>query len=62
MPIRSLAKKKVTELNKQRDNKENEYNILLKKTPKQLWIADLDEFLKEYKKINKANANDVKSI
>ena len=62
MPIRSLTKKKVTELNKQRDNKENEYNILLKKTPKQLWIADLDEFLKEYKKINKAHTNDVKSI
>ena len=42
--------------------KEKEYNILLKKTPKQLWIADLDEFLKEYKKINKANNKDVKSI
>ena len=50
MPIRSLAKKKIIELNKQRDNKDKEYKILVKKTPRQLWLNDLDEFLKEYKK------------
>ena len=50
MPIRSLTKKRVAELNKQRDNKDKEYNILLKKTPRELWLKDLDEFIKEYKK------------
>ena len=52
MPIRSLTKKKIIELNNQRDSKDKEYNILLKKTPRQLWVNDLDEFLKVYKKNN----------
>jgi DNA topoisomerase II len=52
MPIRSLTKKKIIELNNQRDKKEKEYISLQKKTPRQLWVNDLDEFLKEYKKNN----------
>ena len=52
MPIRSLTKKKIIELNNQRDKKEKEYISLQRKTPRQLWVNDLDEFLKEYKKNN----------
>lgn len=45
MPIYSLTKERVEKLMKERQEKETELNILLGKTPKDLWNSDLDEFM-----------------
>ena len=42
MPFYSLTKSKVIELNNQFTKKKQEYDILNKKTPSQLWIDDID--------------------
>ena len=41
MPFYSLTKSKVIELNNQFTKKKQEYDILNKKTPSQLWIDDI---------------------
>lgn len=50
MPIHSLGEDTINKLKKQRDIKEAEYDVLDKKTDKDLWKEDLTEFLKQYKK------------
>lgn len=45
MSILSLTKERYERLLRERGVKEEELNILLKKTPKDLWIEDLDDFL-----------------
>lgn len=48
MPIWSLTKEKITKLNEQAADKEQELFALLEKTPVDLWNTDLDVFLKEW--------------
>ncbi|RKP07961.1 DNA topoisomerase, partial [Thamnocephalis sphaerospora] len=45
MAIWSLTHEKVQQLMKERAEKESELNVLLAKTPKDLWNADLDAFM-----------------
>lgn len=46
MPIRSLTYEKKEELLRKKEAKMQEYEILRKKTPADLWREDLDAFLK----------------
>jgi DNA topoisomerase-2 len=48
MPLRSLTEKKIKELEKIKDKKENEYKLLKNKTPIELWKDDIEEFKKGY--------------
>ena len=48
MNLWSLSYEKVEELKKQKEEKENEFNILEKKTIKKIWKEELDELLKAY--------------
>ncbi|KAH8920847.1 type II DNA topoisomerase [Atractiella rhizophila] len=48
MALHNLTKERVDKLLKERDLKLDELNILRAKTPKDLWIADLDEFSVQY--------------
>jgi DNA topoisomerase-2 len=45
MAIWSLTRERYERLMKERDNKEGELTDLLKKSPKDLWNIDLDDFL-----------------
>lgn len=47
MAMWCLTKERKDELLKQRDQKAHELNVLMSKTPKQLWNEDLDAFLVE---------------
>uniref|UniRef100_H2Z119 DNA topoisomerase 2 n=1 Tax=Ciona savignyi TaxID=51511 RepID=H2Z119_CIOSA len=47
MPLWSLSKERKEELLRQRDAKCGELEDLKKKTPKELWIDDLDKFMEE---------------
>ena len=49
MAIWSLTEERVNKLLKEKNTKENELNELLKKTAKDLWLADLDAFSEEWK-------------
>ena len=42
MPIRSLTKNKLKELRQQHKTRKEEYKSLLKKSPKILWLDDLN--------------------
>ena len=56
MPFYSLTKAKVTELNKQYDDKKKEYDTLNKKKPADLWVDDLNvliAFMEKYLKRGK---------
>ena len=46
MAIWSLTKEKIEKLKSMADDKEKELLRLLEKTPKSMWTADLDEFMK----------------
>lgn len=48
MPIWSLTREKIEKLRTQADDRERELLILLEKTPKSMWNADLDEFVAEW--------------
>lgn len=48
MALWSLTKERYERLLRDRDEKEEELNILLKKTPKDLWNEDLDVFLEKW--------------
>lgn len=48
MAIWSLTQERVDKLNGQIADKEEELDALLRKSPKDLWIADLDELLEEW--------------
>ena len=49
MPIRTLTTAKIDALKKDRDAKWAQYEDLLTKTPKTIWLEDLDAFLDAYK-------------
>ena len=51
MAIRTLTKKKIQELEKLCNDKKNQIDILESKDEKDLWKADLSEFMKHYLKI-----------
>ncbi|GLB36598.1 putative control of topological states of DNA by transient breakage and subsequent rejoining of DNA strands [Lyophyllum shimeji] len=48
MAIWSLTKEKIAKLKMQAEEKEKELLMLLEKTPKSMWNADLDRFLEEW--------------
>jgi DNA topoisomerase-2 len=50
MPIDSVTSKKIIQLNKQHKDKEEEYNQLANKTPKDIWLSELDILEVEYTK------------
>ncbi|ODV78226.1 DNA topoisomerase II [Suhomyces tanzawaensis NRRL Y-17324] len=50
MAIWSLTKERYEKLLKQKDEKEEELNILLRKSAKDLWNEDLDDFLVEWER------------
>jgi DNA topoisomerase II len=47
LPIYVLTREKINELQLNHNNKEKQYNLLLKKSTKDMWIDDLNELLKE---------------
>ncbi|KAK9243853.1 DNA topoisomerase [Lipomyces tetrasporus] len=53
MPIWSLTRERYEKLLRERDAKEEELNVLLKKSAKDLWNHDLDEFEKGWKQFLK---------
>ena len=48
MPIHSLSSERISKLEEERKGKELELKNLLAKTPKDLWLADLDEFTSKW--------------
>jgi len=50
LPIYSLTKEKIDELNKKKAEKENQYQNLYKKTPENIWTEELDVLENEYNK------------
>ncbi|KAI5885142.1 type II DNA topoisomerase [Schizophyllum commune H4-8] len=48
MAIHSLTREKIERLRKQSQDKEEELNTLLAKSPKQMWNEDLDDFLVQW--------------
>ncbi len=50
MPIYNLTMEKINELKQQEQDKETEYNILDSKSPKDIWISELDVLESEYNK------------
>lgn len=54
MPMRSLTYEKKEELLKKRDAKMKEYDILLKKSPADLWREDLDCFMAQLVELEEA--------
>lgn len=57
MPLWSLTIERVEKLRKDKLDKENELDSLLKLTPKDLWNKDLDEFVEEWEKTLKNEEN-----
>jgi DNA topoisomerase-2 len=53
LPIDSLTEEKIEELEKLKKDLEMEIDSLKNKTIKEIYINELNEFLKAYKKINK---------
>lgn len=56
MAMWSLTKERKDELLKKRDEKTQELEELKKKSPENLWLTDLDEFLKKVKCLKICNA------
>ena len=50
MPMSSVTAEKIIQLNKQHKDKEEEYNKLANKTPKDIWLSELDILEDEYTK------------
>jgi len=50
MPMYSLTVEKAEELKNKCDNKQNEYDVLLKKTIQEIWLEELDELTESYNK------------
>jgi len=62
MALWSLTMERVEKLKKDKDEKFKELEILKAKSESQIWLNDLDEFEKEYKKIrNSFSSNNTKS-
>ena len=53
MSLYNLTKEKVDSLKNEKDELQTKFDDLRSKTPKNLWIEDLDEFLVEYNKFMK---------
>ncbi|KAG0442401.1 DNA topoisomerase 2 [Dictyocoela muelleri] len=51
MSIKSMTVEKIDELQNEYENMCKEYQLLLKKTPNELWREDLEVFIKEYEKM-----------
>ena len=62
MPIYNLTKDKIEELNKHKDDLEMKINVLSSKTNINLWKDDLDEFIKQYKKVYKIKKTQKKLV
>ena len=62
MTMRTMTKKKMDELNKQKNDIKVQLEILEEKTPKDLWCEDLDEFEKLYCKINNISKSKIVKI
>jgi DNA topoisomerase II len=60
MPIWSLTQERVEKLLRQIGDKEVEIDVLIKRTPKELWTEDLDNFLNEWQFQLQDEANRVK--
>jgi len=52
LPLYNLTKEKVEELMKECKNKKLIFETLKKKTPKELWLEDIEQFIIEYRKFN----------
>jgi hypothetical protein len=50
MPIYNLTMEKINELKQQEQDKETEYSTLNSKSPKDIWISELDILESEYNK------------
>lgn len=62
MRIMSLTKEMYERLLRQRDETENELNVLLAKTPKDLWNADLDKFLEQWREFEQQDRDDRETL
>lgn len=60
MAIWSLTQERVEKLLKQIGDKEVEIDVLLQKSPKDLWSEDLDAFVEEYENVLAFEANEAK--
>jgi DNA topoisomerase-2 len=52
LPLYNLTKEKVEELMNECKNKKLIFETLKKKTPKELWLEDIEQFIIEYRKFN----------
>lgn len=62
MPIRTLTTAKIVALKKDRDERWAQYEALLIKTPKSIWMDDLDAFLTAYRKFDPTNKHKPKEF
>lgn len=60
LPMRSLTYEKKEELLKKRDIKMQEYDVLLKKSPADLWREDLDALMKMMQELEEAEKEEAK--
>ncbi|XP_077974403.1 DNA topoisomerase 2-alpha-like isoform X4 [Styela clava] len=61
MPLWSLSREKKDDLLKQRDAKQKELDDLTRKTPSKLWQDDLDRFMEELEKVEKAEREEAEA-
>jgi len=50
MPIYNLTQEKIDELKKQENEKQSEFDLLIEKTPENLWLTDLEDLEQSYDK------------
>jgi DNA topoisomerase-2 len=50
MPIYNLTQEKIDELKKQETEKQSEFDLLIEKTPENLWLTDLEDLEESYDK------------
>jgi DNA topoisomerase-2 len=50
MPIYNLTQEKIDELKKQETEKQSEFDLLIEKTPENLWLTDLEDLEQSYDK------------
>ena len=62
MHIRTLTTTKINSLKKDRDEKWAQYEELLLKSPKMIWLDDLDEFVKLYKSFQPDDKTPIKQF
>lgn len=62
MPIRTLTTAKIAALKKDRDERWAQYEALLLKTPKSIWMDDLNAFIEVYSKFDPSNKHKLKKF